>query len=277
MTAKVMRAWNILRTRGVSQLVNRIRWYFQRWWMSDNWLLGKLVELRGNRVSLDGCQFDLSSSKILTAQKAGFWVGNYEVKERIAVQQIPDNALPIVELGGGIGVVSCVTSKHFGNPARHVVVEANPNMIPVITRQRDLNGCNFMIIPANLSYDGQEVPFHISARFLASSTLDVPNQASEVVRVPATTLRAILDQQGFERIVLICDIEGAEVSLFQHESEILGSRVEYLVLEYHPKLTGQDAIQLIKDLLGHLGFTQLYQGKDNYLYRNDNFKGAPTA
>jgi FkbM family methyltransferase len=269
MTAKVAGAWHILRKRGLNGILNRIQWYFQRWWLSDNWLLGKLVELRGDRVTLDGCQFDLSSPKILTAQKAGFWVGNYEVKERIAVQQIPKRGLPIVELGGGIGVVSCVASKHFGNPAQHVVVEANPNMIPVITRQRDLNGCNFTIIPANLSYDGQEVPFHVSAKFLASSTLDVPNQESEIVRVPATTLGAILDSQGFDRIVLICDIEGAEVSLFEHESALLGSRVQYLVLEYHPNLTGQDAVQTIKNRLAALGFVQVFQGKDNYLYRNE--------
>ncbi|MEO8609227.1 MAG: FkbM family methyltransferase [Chloroflexota bacterium] len=272
MTQKLTGAWHILRTRGLNGFLARIQWYFQRWWLSDNWLLGMLVELRGNPVTLDGCQFDLSSSKILTAQKAGFWAGNYEVKERIAVQQIPNNSLPIVELGGGIGVVSCVTSKHFGNPAQHVVVEANPNMIPIISRQRDLNGCNFTLIPANLSYDGQEVPFHVSARFLASSTLDVPNQDSEIVRVPATTLRAILDQQGFDRIVLICDIEGAEVSLLQHESDLLGSRVHYLVLEYHPNLTGADAVQTIKNRLAALGFVKIFQGKDNYLYCNETLK-----
>lgn len=267
--ARVARAWHILRTRGLSGFFNRIQWYFQRWWLSDNWLLGKLVELRGNPVTLDGCQFDLSSSRILTVQKAGFWVGNYEIKERIAVKQIPSSGLPIVELGGGIGVVSCVTSKHFGNPARHVVVEANPNMIPIITRQRDLNGCQFTVIPANLSYDGQEVPFHVSAKFLASTALDVPNQESEVVYVPATTLGAILDQYGFDQIVLICDIEGAEVSLFEHESDLLGSRVQYLVLEYHPNLTSQDAVQTIMKRLAALGFAKVYQGKDNYLYRHE--------
>ncbi|MBZ0286788.1 MAG: FkbM family methyltransferase, partial [Anaerolineae bacterium] len=232
MMRKAAGAWHLLRTRGLSGFFKRIQWYFQRWWLSDNWLLGKLVELRGDRVRLDGCQFDLSSGNILTAQKAGFWVGNYEVKERIAVQQIPNLGLPIVELGGGIGVVSCVTSKHFANPANHVVVEANPNMIPVITRQRDLNGCRFTILPANLAYDGFEVPFHVSSKFLASSALDLPDQETEVVRVPATTLGAILDRHGFDRIVLICDIEGAEVSLFDHESDLLGKRVQYLVLEY---------------------------------------------
>jgi FkbM family methyltransferase len=269
MAHKLKGAWHILRTRGLSGFLNRIRWYFQQWWLSDNWLLGKLVELRGNRIMLDGCQFDLSSSRILTAQKAGFWVGNYEVKERIAVKQIPNLGLPIVELGGGIGVVSCVTSQHFGNPTGHIVVEANPNMIPIITRQRDLNGCNFSIIPANLAYDGQEVSFHVSSKFLASSSLDIPNQESEVVRVPAITLKEILDQQGFDQIVLICDIEGAEVSLFAHESDLLGGRVKFFVLEYHPNLTGRDAVQSIMVRLAALGFVKVYQGKDNYLYRND--------
>jgi FkbM family methyltransferase len=272
MVGKFSNAWRILRTRGLAQVFNRFVWYVQRWWLSDNWLLGKLVELRGNRVTLDGCQFDLSSNVILTPQKAGFWAGNYEVKERIAVQQIPNLGLPVVELGGGIGVVSCVTSKHFGNPKVHVVMEANPNMIPVITRQRDLNNCNFTIIPANLAYDGAEVPFHVNAKFLASSALDIPDQtAQEIVRVPAMSLGAVLDQHGFDKIVLICDVEGAEVSLFEHESELIGSRVKYFVLEFHPKITGKDTVEQIQARLETLGFTNLYQGKDNYLYRNETF------
>lgn len=269
MTAKLSSAWRILWRRGPGAVVSRLYWYVERWWWGDNWVLGKLVELRGDHVQLDGCQFDLSSPVIMTPQKAGFWLGNYEAQERIAVQQIPDLGLPVVELGGGIGVVSCVTSKHFGNPSAHVVVEANPNMIAVLEQQRILNGCNFTVVPANLAYEAAEVPFHVNAKFLASSALDFSDPHAQVINVAATSLRTILDQQGFDNIVLICDIEGAEVSLFEQESDLIGSRVKYLVLEFHPKLTGREAVQAIEEKLEQLGFTHLYQGKDNNLFRNE--------
>jgi FkbM family methyltransferase len=267
MLRKVRAAWRTLRKQGVSGVFSRIGWYIHRWWLSDNWLIGKVGELRGNRVTLDGCQFNLDFPAIATAQKSTFFIGNYEVKERIAVQKIPNEGLPIIELGGGVGVVSCVTSKHFNNPTRHVVVEANPNMIPVIIAQRNLNGCNFQVIQANLAYEAAEAVFHVQARFLASSALALPD--GEAVRVPSTTLQSLMEQHGFEQIVLICDIEGAEVDLFEHEADLIGARVKHLVLEFHPKLTGVEAVNRIKGQLEDLGFRLIYQGKDNYLYRNE--------
>jgi FkbM family methyltransferase len=270
MIAKLSGAWKMLLRRGPGAVVGRLYWYAERWWYGDNWLLGKLVELRGNQVTLDGCHFDLSSPVIMTPQKAGFWLGNYEMQERIAVQQIPDLGLPVVELGGGIGVVSCVTSKHFGNPTAHVVVEANPNMIAVLERQRALNGSNFSVLSAHLAYQAAEVPFHVNAKFLASSAFDQSDQHGHIINVPAISLRAILDQHGFDKIVLICDIEGAEASLFDEESDLIASRVKYLVLEFHPKLTGREVVETIRDKLKQIGFTHLYQGKDNNLFLNES-------
>jgi FkbM family methyltransferase len=268
MLRKFKAAWTMLRRQGIGAVWVRAGWYYRRWRTSDNWWLGRLVELRGNIGRLDGCTFDLSHPAIGTAQKAGFFWGNYEDGERQALRHIPADGLPVIELGGSIGAMACVSSRHFGNPAQHVVVEANPNLMPVLRRSRDLNGCRFEIVHAALAYGGDEVTFHVHPKFVKSSLLALDGQAA-AVRVPAVTLGGLLDRFGFKRLNLFCDIEGAEVALFDHEFDLVAARVKYLSLEIHPYLTGAEAVESLLARLAGAGFRELYRHKFNLLFVNE--------
>jgi len=270
MLRKVKGAWRMLQTRGTGAVIRRVGWYVQRWWTSDHWWLGRIIELTGNRAVLDGLRFDLSSPVIGTPQKAGFLLRNYEYGERTGLAFIPSNlGLPLVEFGGSIGAMACAASKHFGNPEQHVVVEANPYMIPVLTRNRDLNGCRFQVVHAALAYGADETIFHVHPKFVKSSlyTLDA---AAEAVRVPTVTLQQLLEQHHFNRpILLFCDVEGAEIALFEHEEYLLRTRVKYLMLEVHAYLTGEESVKGMLRQLMEWGFDQLYHRGDNYLFRNE--------
>lgn len=270
MLRKISGAWRILRSRGPVGVIRRIGWYANRWWTSDHWWLGRIVELTGNHAVVDGVRFDLSSPLIGTPQKAGFLLRNYEYGERAALQFIPlDIGLPLVEFGGSIGAMACSSSKHFGNPERHVVVEANPYMIPVLTGNRDLNGCRFQVLHAALAYNPDEVTFHVHPKFVKSS-LYMLDATAEAVNVPAVTLRHILERFHFDGpIVLFCDVEGAEVGLFDHEADLMRGRVAYLALEVHAYLTGRESVERMLAALAEWGFRQLYQRGDNYLFRNE--------
>lgn len=271
MLQKITGAWRILRKRGLMGVVNRIIWYANRWWTSDHVSLGRIVELTGNRATIGGVHFDLSNPVIGTAQKAGFLLRNYEYGERAALPFMPrDIGLPLVEFGGSIGSMACSSSKYFGNPERHVVVEANPYMLPVLTRNRDLNGCRFKIEGAALAYGADEVTFHVHPKFVKSSLYTLDSSA-EAVKVPSITLGQLLERYGFhDPIILFCDVEGAEVGLFQHEAELLRGRVKYFALEVHPYLTGQLSVDDMLVQLMQWGFRQLYQRSDNYLFYNEN-------
>lgn len=271
MLQKITGAWRILRKRGLGGVIRRIGWYINRWWTSDHVWLGRIVELSGNRATIDGVRFDLSNPVIGTAQKAGFLLRNYEYGERAALPFMPrDLGLPLVEFGGSIGSMACSSSKYFGNPEQHVVVEANPYMIPVLTRNRDLNGCHFKIEGAALAYGSDEVTFHVHPKFVKSSLYTLDSSA-EAINVPTITLGKILDRYGFrDPIILFCDVEGAEVGLFQHEADLLQRRVKYLALEVHPFLTGQPSVDDMLAQLQAWGFRQLYQRQDNYLFHNEN-------
>jgi FkbM family methyltransferase len=271
MLRKVKGAWRMLRTRGLGAVIGRIGWYRQRWWTSDHWWVGRIVELTGNRARLDGARFDLSSPLVGTPQKAGFLLGNYEYGERVILRRIPaDIGLPIVELGGSIGVVACISNRYFDRPKHHVVIEANPYLIPVLTRNRDLNDGSFEVVQAALAYGADEITFHVHPKFVKSSLYALDSSA-EVVQVPTLSLRQILEQRGFDgRILLLCDVEGAETGLFEHESDVLRERVKYFALEVHAHLTGSHAVERMLGQLTDWGFRQLFRIGDNYLFCNEH-------
>jgi FkbM family methyltransferase len=76
-----------------------------------------------------------------------------EPVERHAVIQCIGPEHPVVELGAGIGVMSCVTNAVLHNPVRYVVVEANPRAIPTLRQNQDSNCCKFEMLNPALSGD----------------------------------------------------------------------------------------------------------------------------
>ncbi len=128
--------------------------------MSIKWLnlgFGKIVEIKGNVVLIDGCQFSVCSPEITTAFKRHFFFDNYEADERHALKHFLDPRLPVIELGGALGVIACLTNKRLNYPEKHVVVEANPGIIPLLKENRDRNNCQFTILNKAVAYGTDEV------------------------------------------------------------------------------------------------------------------------
>ena len=87
--------------------------------------------------------------------------GDYELPERFAVKRYLRPSTPVVELGASLGVVSCAINRRLSNPERHVAVEANPAVLPILTGNRDLNGCRFEIVHAAAGAEGDVITFYI--------------------------------------------------------------------------------------------------------------------
>ncbi len=93
-------------------------------------------------VHADGCRFD--STLLPPAVVREILRGKYEINERQALSWI-DPSLPLVECGAGLGIVACLANRRLKNPTHHVLVEANPALLPVLARHRALNGCQFEV------------------------------------------------------------------------------------------------------------------------------------
>lgn len=155
------RVYELYRKGGLGRITSGIA-DSARYWAKSNCpgLLGKFVELRGNKVSYRGVTLDLSDPVIGRRLKARFPLGIYETAEVELIEEWIPNNNAVVELGGGIGFVSCVTDENI-NEVPHVVIEANPELIDIIETNRKLNNARFDVSHAAYQSSNDMVEFYV--------------------------------------------------------------------------------------------------------------------
>src|SRR5438270_2580377 len=117
---KVTTAREVFRRRGVSGVVAAARERLGVFWRQGEALeLGKFVGRPGPVVRLDGCRFGVERGVVPEEIIELLLYGRHERPEREALKKFLDPRLPVVELGGCVGVVSCLTNRRLADPARH--------------------------------------------------------------------------------------------------------------------------------------------------------------
>jgi len=240
---KLSTTYRIFHDEGVTGVT-----HFLRWRLDYEMRLHAVRKVKS--VTLDGCTVNVqglpdSETKIDLAKE------DYEVAERHLVPKYLDRTLPVIELGGCIGVIACITNRLLVSPDLHVVVEANPLAIPLLTETRDSNQCKFQILNQALAYDAPSVTFRPTLNLLANSVQRKTGE--EPVTVPATALRDIVKERKFDSFNLICDIEGSEWDLVMNEGDVL-QKASTISLETHARFIGEDRNAQLLSKLGELGF-----------------------
>lgn len=230
---KVQTMRRLLREGGVTALYPRI--------------IDNLIE---KTVVLNGCSFSLRGINV-EGLRNGLLNGDYEQFERDAVQDYVSPQLPVIELGGCLGVVGCITNRLLQRPEKHVIVEANPKVIPLMKANRKRNNCSFEILNRAIAYDTNSIEFSPAEDFASNSLRE--HSRGALVRVKTTGLSEIVVARGFERFTLICDIEGHEAELVEREPEVL-CQADLIIMETHARLIGEDRNQAMVRRLEALGF-----------------------
>jgi FkbM family methyltransferase len=210
-------------------------------------------------ATLDGCKFELRDIPN-TRMKVELLTGRYEQLERTAARQYIRPEWPVVELGACIGGVSCVTNKLLKDPRAHVVLEANPRVIPLLESNRRDNRCSFKIVNGALAYDTDTITFSPWFDFWGNS-IDHKLAASDPVTVPAVRLGQILEKEDFSSYALICDIEGQEYELVMHEPAALRA-ANVVIMEIHPDVIGEEKVDAIFVQMTDLGFATAQRSED---------------
>jgi FkbM family methyltransferase len=204
----------------------------------------ELVELFGVRLALD--------PEVMSPEMCGHLrAGTYEGREAQFLPRIVEPGERLLELGGGVGLLSTIAAKH-AQAAAIAVVEANPELIPSIGRTFALNGVTGEVINAAVvaQSGAPTLPFYLHQQFWASSLAPVKKRLRRaVVEVPAVVLDELVGRFGPS--LLIVDVEGTEVELIEG-SELPG--VAKLLIELHHKVIGLDGVKRIFDRLSDLGF-----------------------
>lgn len=161
--------------------------------------------------------------------------GSYERSEAALIERFIPLELPVIELGGCLGLISGFVAARLGSDVDMVVVEANPTLIDCCRHNASLGGqrpCS-RVVQAAIAYGCDTVHFGTSDNVHVNR---VGGDSGPGLAVPATTLSAqlagISAPSGYS---LICDIEGAEVDLLEHDGAALAG-CKAAVIELHPQM-----------------------------------------
>jgi FkbM family methyltransferase len=214
----------------------------------------------GGLIRLGPCLFrsDVQSRELLLE-------GIYEEKERFAIKRYVRPDIPVVEFGASIGVVSCLLNRRLRNPERHVVVEANPQNLPLLTENRERNRCKFEVLHGAAGAEGKTARIYFGNGALTASSIATTENSVEVAGI---TLEDLMRERSFDSCALVCDIEGAEIQLVRSEIATFRSRVEVFIVELHPYINGSEEVEDTQRFLKANGFEELWQKGDVYVYRN---------
>lgn len=220
------------------------------------WFFGALFTIVLRRYRSDGMVFEVPSKLISIRLRAFFFFDNFERPERIRVASYIKSQDRVLELGGAIGVVSCATNRILSDKRAHVVVEAHPEVIPFLYRNRQRNQAGFTIIHSAVSPNPVE-DFQPGEQLHHSRV----RSSQHSVIVPGVTLGELNERYG-PFTVLVMDIEGTEKFVIESSPQTLAN-LRLIILELHPAIIGQNACEELRQQLTLLGFERLEQEPSN--------------
>ena len=167
----------------------------------------------------------IKSQWVLNSLIAGFYEGDEARSLQGLIQ--PDDR--ILELGTGLGYISCLAAKkaHHG---RVLSYEANPKMVDLANETIQLNAVeNVEIRNGILDIEQGPREFFLSEHFWESSLEHRPNWNMLVVQAESIQLTL----EDFSPTVLIVDIEGGEYELFKTPFMNTNSTLRQMSIEFH--------------------------------------------
>lgn len=151
-----------------------------------------------------------------------------EIEERAFARMLPSE-VPVIELGSGVGLVSHEISRTLHEDVEHIMVEANPDLIPILKNTCTLNEISGKII--NSGYNTREKNVSIQneeSTYVHAET----KKAGSGPTVEAITVEKILEDISGMDFSLVVDIEGAENDLLD-EWELIENHCTTVLIEYH--------------------------------------------
>jgi FkbM family methyltransferase len=209
----------------------------------------EVIEVMGVKLPLDP---QVMSPHILEVIRAGEY-------ERAEAKHLPKMIEPgdrLLELGGGIGFLSALVGLQ-GKAEAIVVVEANPDLVPLIEATHAMNETRSTVINAAVVGErkSETASFSLAADFWASSL--APHKRREIARVVEVPTMAVADLVREHRpTMMIIDVEGGEVELMPH---LVLDGVRLVMMELHQKVIRPEGVRAVFDGFSRLGF--YYDGR----------------
>lgn len=194
-------------------------------------------------VNYRGIEVPVYGPHVVRWVKEELMTGCYEVPVITALQTLLRPGDRMLEIGGGLGVVSALAARAMPDVTIESY-EANPTLISAIDELHKRNGLRGITLHNRILIQGGgegERAFHLHQSFAESSTASGDGKERAV---SVLTEDFIAKLQSFRPHVLVIDIEGGEDELLSG-ADLAGLRA--MVLELHPRAIDRAAEKRIFD------------------------------
>jgi len=175
--------------------------------------------------------------RLSTTRTAEILSGRYEQQEASLVERYVPDGSDVLELGGGIGFITAVIEQTTDDLGTHVVLEVNPDLLPMLRQAKKINELQAIIDSVAYSSGGDTVAFKSGNTFTQSSIAGLDTDGETI---PAKSLESLIEEYDLDEFALIADIEGAEAGLLDEEFETMVSHCPVVILELHRSSLGED-------------------------------------
>ncbi len=139
----------------------------------------------------------------------------------------------VLELGACIGVIGSVVNRILENKTNHVVVEANPYIIPALMENKLANGGQFHIFNGALNGTNEKVNFGL-AKFIMGCSRRHAEEGT--VEVEGITKESLEEKFGVKFNAIIMDIEGSEYEAIMEYPNLFDG-IDKFIVEFHEPIT----------------------------------------
>ncbi|MGL4406628.1 MAG: FkbM family methyltransferase [Notoacmeibacter sp.] len=197
--------------------------------------------------------------------------GKYEEPERRLIDRFLDPSVPVLELGGSLGIVSAYVGSLISPSTPYRIIEANPSV--VTTCQLNANaartGIKAEVVNAAIAYGVESIAFDANPNVHISRVVDSQNaHTTTIINVRATTLGAeaktLASDGAFTAII---DVEGMELDIFEHDVAAL-QNCKLAIVEFHPEIAAQRGLSpdYFFDLVAKAGFKTAAADGNSYAF-----------
>ena len=184
--------------------------------------------------------------------------------------ELIDEYLPkdvaVIEVGGGIGIVSCYIDKHIDKSVVEIVLEANKKILPRLEKHREENGAYFDIISKAYEPNGRRTTLYTGNQFWSTST--VKDQNRKMTKVDGISISGIVTKFNIKQFSLVTNCEGAEFELIHNEIDVLRDKCNTMIIGFH-NVDEFDIGDTVKYITKN-GFRYIEKkGKKKFLFKNN--------
>lgn len=189
-------------------------------------------------VARHGWRFDFYGREVVLPELAnpGFASallrGKYEREEAELIGRYLPAGVPVIELGGSLGIVSGLIRSRLNPATPHIVLEANPDIIETCRRNAGDDTAVTTVVNGALAYDAPTVRFPVGGNIHANRLGGIDH--GRIAEVEALSLAALWQRLGSPAsFSLVSDVEGAELDMLRREPYSV-ARAGLVVMEIHP-------------------------------------------